>query len=419
MSLRSACVPGAPTSPASDGRILVPDATPLDRSPLRLRDRGRLMAQALVLALVVGGTTAFAMLHKTVTLDVDGEVTTISVVGRTVADVLAAQGVPVGARDLVVPAVGEVVRDEQTVVVRHGREVEVVLDGEERTVWTTALTVEEVVAELGLRDEAVRTSASRSAGLGREALTVSTTKTVHVAVDGETRGVRTQAATVREVLAEQGVVLGEHDQVSAPLTAAVVDGMVVLVTRVRTQTRSERTEMPYETLREDDARLFEGREVVSVTGEPGVSVATYVAYLVGDVEVGRSVLAEAVVAEPVDEVVRVGTMEPPDPDDVSVTPGTARAIGLEMTLARGWDESEFACLDKLWTKESRWRVSAENRSSGAYGIPQALPGSKMASAGSDWRTNPETQIAWGLGYIANRYGSPCDAWAHSVARNWY
>jgi hypothetical protein len=286
-------------------------------------------------------------------------------------------------------------------------------------VWTTALTVDEVVAELGLRDEAVRTSASRSSGLGREAITVSTTKTVHVAVDGETRSATTQAATVREVLVELGVVLGEHDQVSAPLTAAVVDGMVVLVTRVRTETRSERTEKPYATVREDDARLLEGRELVAVEGESGVSVATYVAYLVGDAEVGRTVLAEAVVTEPVDEVVRVGTMPVPDPADVSVTPGTARAIGLEMTLARGWDEGEFACLDKLWTKESRWRVTAENRSSGAYGIPQALPGSKMASAGSDWRTSAETQITWGLGYIANRYGTPCGAWEHSVARNWY
>jgi hypothetical protein len=70
-------------------------------------------------------------------------------------------------------------------------------------------------------------------------------------------------------------------------------------------------------------------------------------------------------------------------------------------------------------RESRWNHVAENPSSGAYGIPQALPGSKMASAGDDWATNPETQIRWGLGYIDARYGSPCAAWEHSEEKNWY
>ena len=73
----------------------------------------------------------------------------------------------------------------------------------------------------------------------------------------------------------------------------------------------------------------------------------------------------------------------------------------------------------LWTKESNWTVNADNPTSSAYGIPQALPGSKMASAGADWATNPATQIRWGLGYIQDRYGSPCSAWAHSQANNWY
>ncbi|MCY7287980.1 MAG: G5 domain-containing protein, partial [Cryobacterium sp.] len=73
----------------------------------------------------------------------------------------------------------------------------------------------------------------------------------------------------------------------------------------------------------------------------------------------------------------------------------------------------------LWNKESGWRVNAENSSSGAYGIPQALPGSKMATAGDDWQTNPATQIQWGLGYISGRYGTPCGAWAHSSDVGWY
>jgi hypothetical protein len=100
-------------------------------------------------------------------------------------------------------------------------------------------------------------------------------------------------------------------------------------------------------------------------------------------------------------------------------PGTAQAIAFDLVSGRGWDKSEYSCLVSLWAKESGWNQFAFNRSSGAYGIPQSLPAEKMASAGADWATNPETQIRWGLGYIEARYGSPCAAWGHSQARNWY
>ena len=99
-------------------------------------------------------------------------------------------------------------------------------------------------------------------------------------------------------------------------------------------------------------------------------------------------------------------------------PGSAQAIGHDMVLARGWGEDQFACLVALFNRESGWDVYAANPS-GAYGIPQALPGSKMATVGADWATNPATQIAWGLGYIAARYGTPCGAWAHSQSAGWY
>lgn len=100
-------------------------------------------------------------------------------------------------------------------------------------------------------------------------------------------------------------------------------------------------------------------------------------------------------------------------------PGTAQAIARAMLSARGWGNDQYSCLVSLWNKESHWNVSAHNVGSGAYGIPQALPGNKMASAGADWRTNPTTQITWGLGYITARYQTPCGAWASSKERGWY
>jgi hypothetical protein len=98
--------------------------------------------------------------------------------------------------------------------------------------------------------------------------------------------------------------------------------------------------------------------------------------------------------------------------------GSAQQIAMAMLGSFGWSSGQFSCLDPLWMRESGWSVTASNPD-GAYGIPQAYPGSKMASAGPDWETNAATQIRWGLGYIKGMYGSPCGAWAHEQATGWY
>jgi hypothetical protein len=104
---------------------------------------------------------------------------------------------------------------------------------------------------------------------------------------------------------------------------------------------------------------------------------------------------------------------PPDP-------GTAQAIGYAMLPQFGFSQkTQWGCLLDLWNRESGWVYDAENPSSGAYGIPQALPGDKMASAGADWQTNPATQIKWGLGYISSVYGTPCAAWNNELAYGSY
>ncbi len=100
--------------------------------------------------------------------------------------------------------------------------------------------------------------------------------------------------------------------------------------------------------------------------------------------------------------------------------GDARGIARQIAAQQyGWGDGQFACLNSLWEKESGWNHRASNPSSGAYGIPQALPGSKMGAFGSDWRTNPATQIKWGLHYIDGRYGSPCSAWSTAQSKGWY
>jgi hypothetical protein len=102
-----------------------------------------------------------------------------------------------------------------------------------------------------------------------------------------------------------------------------------------------------------------------------------------------------------------------------VVSGSPQQIALAMLGNFGWSADQFSCLNALWARESGWNPSAMNAGSGAYGIPQALPGSKMASAGPDWQTDAATQIRWGLGYIQATYGSPCGAWGHEEAYGWY
>lgn len=377
----------------------------------------RLAAQGAALVLVAGGTTAFAGLHKEVTLEVDGVPTEVSAFGRTVGQVLASADVEVTEHDLVAPGLGETISDGGQIVVQHGRQIDVEVDGATRTVWTTALTVGEAVDGLGLRADDSLISASRSASLSRDVLRVSTQKTIHLAVDGQVIDGLTSAGTVRDALREIGLVLNEGDRVSVPLDATATDGLVVLVTRAATAGETVTEAVPFEEQEVEDPTLVNGTRKVETKGRAGLRTTTYATSTVGGAVVERTVVASAITVEPITQVVKVGTMA--ISADVTVEPGSAQEIGKQLAAQRGWGDDQFACLLQLWNKESGWRVNAENTSSGAYGIPQALPGSKMATIADDWRTNPSTQITWGLNYIQGRYTDPCGAWSFFLSRNFY
>lgn len=225
-------------------------------------------------------------------------------------------------------------------------------------------------------------------------------------------------ATAGQVLIAAGVHLGEHDTV-VPEPGEPAGGQVT-VTRAQVSVVTETETVPAPVRQVPDPHLPAGSEQVRVAGVDGrLSRVVQVHTLPDGTVTGRVVLAELEVAA-VEHVVAVGTRRAaPVRAAAPVEPGTARALAQQMVADRGWDATQFACLDALWAAESGWRVDAHNARSGAHGIPQALPGSKMASAGADWATNPVTQITWGLGYVAARYGSPCGAWEHHQARGWY
>ncbi len=124
-------------------------------------------------------------------------------------------------------------------------------------------------------------------------------------------------------------------------------------------------------------------------------------------------------ADPLKAAALSDSSGPADSGSEDLSVADPRSIAQVLLGEFGFSSDQFGCLDSLYTRESGWNVYADNPSSSAYGIPQSLPGSKMASAGADWATNPVTQIRWGLGYIQDRYGSPCGAWAHSESYGWY
>jgi hypothetical protein len=179
----------------------------------------------------------------------------------------------------------------------------------------------------------------------------------------------------------------------------------------------EVAEIPFGTVETNDADSLVGNRTVITAGVVGSKKVTWtVTYSDGE-ESGRAVTSEVVVTQPSDEVVAVGTKAPPPPPP-AVPAGEAQEIAKAMLVGRGWDDAQFSCLVALWNRESGWRTTA-GRTDGPYGIPQANPGTKMASAGADWQTNAATQITWGLNYIAGRYGNPCGAWAHFQSDGWY
>ena len=168
-----------------------------------------------------------------------------------------------------------------------------------------------------------------------------------------------------------------------------------------------------------DAFLPEGLTKIVSKGKPGVALVTYSVSYSDGIEVERVELTNIVVTAPIDDVVTVGTLDVPERP--AIVPGSNRAIGQEIAASHGWTGIEWQCLDNLWEKESNWRHLVANPSSGAYGIPQALPAEKMATVASDWMTNPATQIEWGLTYIEGRYGTPCYAWGvwSNHSPHWY
>lgn len=309
---------GVHSVPAGTGRRrrTTPAETAAGRDAWR-----RIVPQALVVAFLAGGTTAFVAADKSVRLTVDGEPRTLHTFADDVDELLAAEGVGVGPHDLVAPARGEALDDGDEIVVRYGRPVRLTLDGQSRQVWTTAGTVEGALRQFGIRVEGASLSAPRTAPVPRAGLTlaVRTERSVTFMADGRESTIRTNAATVQEALGQAGITLQGQDTTSVPPASFPRDGQTVTVLRI-TGTREVREErIPYETERTEDDDLFAGTEVVERAGRPGARRVTYALRTVNGVRQKPRKVAEEIVREPVTQLVTVGTK--PLPTSVSGADG--------------------------------------------------------------------------------------------------
>ena len=231
---------------------------------------------------------------------------------------------------------------------------------------------------------------------------------------GKTMTARTQATTVEAMLKEKDITLGANDRVSVDGSTAISPDLTVRVWREGKQTVTVDEEVSFETETIKDADRPTSYKEVKTPGTKGSRSVTYEVTVQDGREVARTEIASLVTKEPVKQVEVVGSKLP-----TPTNPTEAQALGHQMMLDFGYGEDQWPCLYNLWMRESGWRTTAGNVSSGAYGIPQALPASKMAVYGADYLTNASVQITWGLNYIKGRYGTPCGAWDSFQAKGWY
>lgn len=308
-----AVAPAAPEFPRQAAR----PAAPSRRAARRKRARAgrgessgmwRLLPQAVVVAFLAGGTTAFVAQDKAVELTVDGAPRTLHTFADDVSELLDQEGVDVGEHDLVVHG-GESLSSGDEVEVHYGRPVRLTLDGNRREVWTTARTVAGALKQLGVRAEGAYISTPRGRRIGREglALDVRTERQVTVMADGRARVVRTNAATVREAVEAAGITLGGQDTTSVAPGSFPRDGQTVTVLRI-TGTKEVREEaIPFDIERTQDPSLFKGTEVVDQVGENGLRRVTYALRVVNGVKQKPRRMRVEVVRGARTQVVRVGS----------------------------------------------------------------------------------------------------------------
>ncbi len=297
--------------------------------------RKKLVTVALygaVVTALVAATTAYVKLDKTVSVSVDGKITTVRTFATSVKDVLHRADITVGPHDDLSPTMSASVRDGSTIAIQRGRLLDLTIDGKSRQVWVTASSVDAALRQVGLRTSGAVISASRSARVPLAGLSIdiSLPHTITVQVDGGTRALVTTKSTVAEALSEAGIVVQPHDQVSIPVETRPFDGLTVIIVRVTSNQTLESSSIPFTSVTKKDPNLYFGTKKVVQQGKNGTLVRTYQLTFHDGQQVAKKLVSEQVTVQPVQQVTAIGTKPKPKPVVYSV-----RADGLNWAaLAR-------------------------------------------------------------------------------------
>jgi uncharacterized protein YabE (DUF348 family) len=270
---------------------------------------------ALVLLGLVGGSLAYFVAQKTVVLTIDGQSREVSTYASTAGEILADEGLSPAAHDVVLPALDAAVGDGDAVVLNRARPLALTVDGVRSNVYTTALSVDAALEQLGYRAEDLVLSASRSERLPLDGmdLAILTPKDVTVVADGQQRVVSTTAATAGDLLAEQRIALAPTDRTSLAGTQPLLNAMVLRVWRVQVSDVTEVQSIDYETVETPDAEALQGTRTVTTKGAEGEQTTTYRVTVTDGVETAREQVGVQVTTAPVDQQVAVGTKPKPAP----------------------------------------------------------------------------------------------------------
>lgn len=297
----------------------------------------KVSTQLVVLVALVLGLVAFVGNNKTVTLNVDGKVSSVQTFGGTVGQVVKGANLELQPSDKVSPATDSHVQDGSVINVNLAKAVKVSLDGAERTINTTSPTVEGLVTELGVAS-ASELSVPKDAQLSVSGsfVSITTPKTVSIVADGKAGTTTTTAPSVSQVLADAGITLGASDRVSQPGHAPVVNDMVIKVSRVDVSQTAEATEpVPFETLTTEDPALAKGEKKVTQAGVAGTINKSFKLVLVDGREASRTLVAQSVSNQPVTEKVTIGTKPKPAAQAGGANTGAAAPAMMNEAM---WDK---------------------------------------------------------------------------------
>ena len=339
----------------------------------------------------------------------------------TLGEALKLAGIEISAgHDVVEPSLdSELVASNYSINIYRARPITVVDGVVKKNITTAEQTPERIAKAAGItiysEDQTDFSAPSDMLSNGSsQVMSIDRATVVQFTLYGKHAEVRTRATTVEEFLKEKSIKIGANDYLSVDRGQAISAGMAIELWREGKQTVTVEEEVDFEIEKVQDANREVGYREVKTPGVKGKRNATYEIEMKNGQEASRTEIASVTIEEPKKQVEIIGAKLP-----TPTNPTEAQAIGKEMMLAAGFGEDQWGCLYNLWMRESGWRTTAGNVSSGAYGIPQSLPASKMAAFGDDYLTNPRTQIAWGLSYIKGRYGTPCGGWSAFQAKGWY